>query len=549
MLFSQRRDLHREVALWYEHAFVNDLSPFYSLLAHHWVQAEDPKRAVEYLEKAGRQALNNYANEEAVAFFEKALSLAKEQLEIDELQIAHWRLLLGGAYINLFKLAEGREPIESALSALGHPMPATTKAKSLGLLRQLWRQLLHRTWPKRYLGALAHDEQMVLITTSRAYEKLAEVYHSMNDTLGSLYAVFAILNSAESANCTAEMAFGYAGVGTLTGMLALHKIAEAYLQRALSTLGDVEDYSSKTMVNAVAGFYYAGVGNWTKATELLEEATGICDRLGDRRRWYDSAGNQMIALSLRGEFSQALELSDKIRESAKLYRNAHFEVVGLQEKAYCLMHQGAFEEASRALDMLLSIVEKNQQAASDQLMIEIAGLQAILHVRKRDYGKAIKAAEKVLNAARDARPSLYAALSGYSAAAEVYLALWEAGFETEGIDRLTKDACDVLHRYAQIFPVGKPRDLLWRGTYHQLSGRQARASKAWQQSLAEAERLGLEYDQGLAHYEIGRHEETGDSKRQRHLSQAVDIFAELGAAHARTLAENALKETRAYVRS
>src|SRR5688500_1646139 len=83
MLYSQRRQLHRAVAEWIEQSNQKNIGPFYTLLAHHWTQAaETPdtarnihaiRKAVEYLEKAGEQAMENYANAEAIQFFDQAL--------------------------------------------------------------------------------------------------------------------------------------------------------------------------------------------------------------------------------------------------------------------------------------------------------------------------------------------------------------------------------------------------------------------------------------------------------------------------------------------
>lgn len=74
MLFSQRRQLHRALAEWYEKTYGADLSPFYPLLAHHWARADEAAKAVEFLEKAGQQAVANYANQEAVLFFREAIT-------------------------------------------------------------------------------------------------------------------------------------------------------------------------------------------------------------------------------------------------------------------------------------------------------------------------------------------------------------------------------------------------------------------------------------------------------------------------------------------
>jgi hypothetical protein len=50
------------------------------------------------------------------------------------------------------------------------------------------------------------------------------------------------------------------------------------------------------------------------------------------------------------------------------------------------------------------------------------------------------------------------------------------------------------------------------------------------------------YDQGLAHYEIGRHLPEGDGVREDHLQRAVQIFSQLEAAWDLQQAELALRD-------
>lgn len=75
MLFAQRRQLHRAVAEWHERTYAADLSLHYALLAHHWDRAEDSTKAIYYLEKAGEQAQQSGAYQEALAYFNKSLAL------------------------------------------------------------------------------------------------------------------------------------------------------------------------------------------------------------------------------------------------------------------------------------------------------------------------------------------------------------------------------------------------------------------------------------------------------------------------------------------
>lgn len=56
LLFAQRRQLHRAVAEWYEAEHGPEAGPFLSVLADHWAKADDPTKAVHYLERAGQWA-------------------------------------------------------------------------------------------------------------------------------------------------------------------------------------------------------------------------------------------------------------------------------------------------------------------------------------------------------------------------------------------------------------------------------------------------------------------------------------------------------------
>jgi len=49
IIFSRRKQLHLQIAEWYERSFANSLSRYYPSLAHHFEAAEEPERAACYL--------------------------------------------------------------------------------------------------------------------------------------------------------------------------------------------------------------------------------------------------------------------------------------------------------------------------------------------------------------------------------------------------------------------------------------------------------------------------------------------------------------------
>jgi class 3 adenylate cyclase len=75
MLFAQRRQLHRAVAGWYEQIYTEDVARFYPLLAHHWRRANEPGKAIYYLEKAAEQARRNGEDQGALRFLDEALEI------------------------------------------------------------------------------------------------------------------------------------------------------------------------------------------------------------------------------------------------------------------------------------------------------------------------------------------------------------------------------------------------------------------------------------------------------------------------------------------
>ena len=160
--FQQRRMLHGAIAAWLEQTYGQDLAPFYPLLAYHWQQAiggpaADPAvvtRAMDYLEKAGEQALNSYANREAARFFTELLALddrypaAEAGKPAEPIRRARWKRQLGETYLGLGQLAESQKHLEQAARLIGWPRPGSKVRYALALLRQLLGQR-RRLWPGR----------------------------------------------------------------------------------------------------------------------------------------------------------------------------------------------------------------------------------------------------------------------------------------------------------------------------------------------------------------------------------------------------------------
>jgi tetratricopeptide (TPR) repeat protein len=130
---------------------------------------------------------------------------------------------------------------------------------------------------------------------------------------------------------------------------------------------------------------------------------------------------------------------------------------------------------------------------------------------------------------------------GFAGAAETYLAAWEAagprsqsgtGDRHLAQRQAAERACRNLEKGARSFPYGRADARLYRGCYEWLAGHPREAHRAWSEALAAARELGFPYEEGLAHYEIGRRLADGEVaadglERREHLDRAAEIFARL----------------------
>jgi ABC-type oligopeptide transport system substrate-binding subunit/class 3 adenylate cyclase len=106
LLKKERRAFHRQVAEALERLFPEHIEEQLGLLAHHWERARDPDRATEYLLRAGDKARIAYAQQEAVDFYERALSFLKEQEDYD--RAARTCMKLGLTYHAAFDFRRAR---------------------------------------------------------------------------------------------------------------------------------------------------------------------------------------------------------------------------------------------------------------------------------------------------------------------------------------------------------------------------------------------------------------------------------------------------------
>ncbi len=549
MSFAQRRRLHRAIAEWYEHTFAGDLTPFYPLLTYHWRKAQELSKAIDYLEQAGEHALHSGAYQEAERLLGRLLALVQEQgdqVERDilpelrplyQLRRARWHRLLGDAYLGTGNLSESLSHARQALEILGLVEPATRAGLWVNSLKQTLIQALHLLWPRCFVGRAQDDA--VLLEAARAYQQLSWIYtFDSPSPLRSINAVISGLNFAETASSASPiLARGYAFFGTALGAVPLHSLAQSYGRRARQVAQAIDAPAAMAYVLYLACVYDIGLGRWDKVQDAYK-AIEIAERLGDWRIMEDVLGILGMAAYFQGNFASAAEIGADLYALAVRHDN-------LQQKLWGLNSQGVYHlqtgDTARAITCLQTAWEFLSSSPDRIARLMNRANMAVAYLRQGDHQLAHQVADAAARLIEHSWVIMLSMFDGYVAVPLVYLALWEASRDLSLAPRSTVDrpaaelaerarkACRMLHRYARVYPIGRPRAWLYQGWHDWLSGKARKARRAWRKSLAEAERLAMPNEEGLAHYEIGRHLPAGDAARREHLGHAVEIFTRLGA--------------------
>ena len=521
MLFAQRRALHAAVAEWYERRG-EDVAGRFALLAHHWAGAEVADKAALNLGLAGDDALHDGAYREAVRFLEDALTTDPEA---DTVRRAGWERRIGEAELGRGRPLEAREHLRRAVALAGWPEPRSPVGLVLRLASQLAVQALSRFGLRRVLfRTRASAEQNA--EAAAGFVRLVETYWFSDNTLALAYAAVAGLNVAERAGPSPDLARAYAIVCLASSSVPLHRLARGYASLAMETAEAVGQLAPIAYCSLISSIYRIGVGEWHQAMAGLRRAREIFEQLGDRRFSGHARALMGMAAAHLGDFSRGAEEFAQVAANGEQHGSVQHQVWGLTGQAFAAVRTGRPEEA-------IGLLERARALATDATVpaeeVRTAGLLAVARLHN---GEPDLALESAINGwqAMQSRRSVAAVnlLQSQWALADAVLALWEEKGDPAARE-LAGQVCKELHRFARLFPIGRPRALVDEGLVLWLEGRADTAREAWNKGLREAERLEMPYEIARAHYEIGRHLVADERARRAHLEQAAEVFGQIGA--------------------
>lgn len=518
---EERRSLHRSAAEAIEQVYP-DQPDWYSALALHWKEASAGAKAIDYLEKAGEQALQQFSNREAIACFEEAIALdAAGGQSAGPLRRGRWERGLAQGHFAIGNIQKAMAYGQRALRHFGHPIPDTR----LGCLVGIGRAISTRV-ARPYLPPRRAPSPAAAASLSQAASVTAEMLQHFfigGKPIEGTYAGLQALSLAERLPPSAALARAYAFMCIVAGMTPLKGVAREWAKRAIDIAERTGSDSALMYSLARVAAYHIGDGRWREADPLLHRSSEMARACLDRRQLEEVYANRFIGVTAYGSMQEALDIASAELTVATDRGDAQVVQWARTHLVEALTALGRAAEGAalvRELDPWL------RTDADHGERIFAHGNLAEAHFLVGDQEGARRHADKVQTDVRRSRPVAFFMLNGVVAMANVYLALWEAHGRSEAVVEGTRVAYDVLGSFARLCPFAAPAALRSRGLFQWNQGRRSEAREIWRQALSAAQRLEMLREQARAHALLGRG--LRGSSRDHHVERARALFGQAG---------------------
>jgi tetratricopeptide (TPR) repeat protein len=230
----------------------------------------------------------------------------------------------------------------------------------------------------------------------------------------------------------------------------------------------------------------------------------------------------------RGQFATSAGLWRELTASARKYNNDQTQAWGLLGQAEAVLRLGGQGHGEVARDLVQSALPLLNKTAERAEEVRALGSLALAYTRLNQPDPARETLERAVSRLRQFQLASFGIFGGYFSLAEAAFALVESQpNQHPALLALAHTACVALQRFANSFPIGRPRAFLWQGLDASFHGDAATANRLWQRALTTAERLNMSYEIALVEYHIGR-QATGTQHLAR-LTRARSLFEDCGA--------------------
>ncbi|MBL9016546.1 MAG: protein kinase [Myxococcales bacterium] len=484
---DERRALHRRAALAVEerHGADADFGLRLAELAHHWEQAGDLARALDYLDRAADHALDTAAYGEARTLLDRLLALAPEAPAVKR---GRWLRRIGEAAYALGDVEGLAVHSRAALEALGRPLPASRARLAATIASGLGQQLWSRTLRRRAPAAPAEPE---LAEAALASAQMTTHFFFNDDSLGLVGAALTAANLAERGGDELPIAEIYAQLGYAAGLARLGGIARTYFAQAEATAARTRDTLGLVRTRMCEAAFAIGTGAWHDARRAGGEALRLSRQLRNPQEAEDALTILGHAEFATGHYDASRALAIELRDSARGRANVQHEAWGIYTEGRTALYTGDLDHAIERLSTAMPIVASLHDRASQILC---GGMLAAALARRGD-ARAGSVADATWDRIGGRTPPVFSITEGLVGLCDAYLEL--TAREPALVPR-ARAAIAELAKLARLLPIAGPPAENRLGRLYALTGARRRSARAFEKGSALARRLSMPFEESYA---------------------------------------------------
>jgi serine/threonine protein kinase len=534
---DERLELHREVARLLEDTLRDrkDAPPF-GELGHHFTQGQLWDKAIDYLEKAGVQAVSTFAHKEALRYFQNAVTLApKASVGVTRLRLASWERSLVESYLGTGNMPDAHAHAHLALNHCGFGLPTSRAGLLVAFIGQVMLRPLQRFFP--WMFRVRSDERAALVgEAAYVLNRLCEPFFLAHRPLEGFYCGFRDLTLAARIPPSEALARGYATMAMVVGVGPFAGLGRTWSDRAISTARALGSPAAITYCLCRSGSALGPQGHWRDAFAQLAEGEAIARSRSDLRQLGEAVSTRALLHGFRGNFSDSLVAAEEVLAIGISRGDSQLCNWGRNLSVHALARLGRAREAIGIIQKMKEDYQSRDVGDAEKIF-DYGGF-ALTSLALGDLADARRQASRVLVAIRREQFLPYFLKTGLDATSEVLLALLErtdgGSSEAAPLRLEAREMVGRLQKFASLYAMSRPRAHIYGGQLDWIDGKRTRALATWEKGLGVAEVLGLAVDLGRLHAEIARRLEPGRSAagldRDAHVAKARELLRAGGAA-------------------
>ncbi|MGH8868945.1 MAG: AfsR/SARP family transcriptional regulator [Actinomycetes bacterium] len=420
---------------------------------------------------------------------------------------ARWHRYAGEAHIQLGQLIAGRRCLETALAAVGRPVPRHRVGWGALFVAQLvlWvtsRFRVVRRHPRAERAARARE-------TAWACWLLTEVVYLRQERLPAGAVPLVGVNAARRSRDRDCLALCQADAALPLSYMRLHRLAARTVRAASALSATSSDPVVRGYVPVVATLVHLGLADWARAD--ASAARGA--RVGEQHQLHRLANQARLLGAVcafaQGRYADADRATREVAVQGRARGDPMVAMWALFTRAQAAMRSGrpGIDEVRRWVDEALPLL------SDDVPPCDVAGARAIhasVLLREGRGAESLTEAREAVRYATSSPVVTQYTIAAYATVCEVVLDLGDLAARgalpgSGDLRRLVADSVATLRRYADVYPVGIPDLLVCRGRQLWARGRRRAALRSWAGAAQAARRLHMPYEEARAHVLLGEH--------------------------------------------